>query len=327
MSFKKRLLQSLATGGTLWPDAAAFSAVPESANGSGGGPKVLLVVAHPDDESECAATIYRITHELQGTVDQVIVTNGEAGFQHAAPAQEYYRLPLAREDVGRKHLPKIRRREVLRASRILGIRETYFFDQKDTGFTFDPRIGFWNWDVQQVQAKLAALMAREEYDLVLTLLPAAETHGHHQTVAILLLQAVAEFAPEQRPGVAGVKTAASVLDLPPHFDGMPGVPLTRTSASEPVWHFDRRTPMAGHPALDYTIVVNWAIAEHKSQGMFQMLMGRNRFECFWLFEIGGARGRRGWDNFLRRIDGPLPDQERENSASELRGRAYARMGI
>ncbi len=44
--------------------------------------KVLLVVAHPDDESECAAFLYHVTHELGGVVDQVVVTNGEAGTQY-----------------------------------------------------------------------------------------------------------------------------------------------------------------------------------------------------------------------------------------------------
>jgi LmbE family N-acetylglucosaminyl deacetylase len=332
MNFKNRFLRCLATGGTLWPDAASFSPLPELANSASRGPKVLLVVAHPDDESECAATVYRITHELGGTVDQVIVTSGEAGFQHAVPAQEYYQLPLAREDVGRKHLPKIRRREVLRASRILGIRDTYFFNQKDTGFTFDPQIGFWNWDVQQVQAKLVALIAREEYDLVLTLLPAPETHGHHQTVAILLLDAVAEFPPEQRPGLLGVKTAASEDELPLHFDGVLGLARTRTTTRKPAWCFDRRTPIEDHSALDYTIVVNWVIAEHKSQGMFQMEIGRRPLECFWLFEISGARGRSRWDDFLGSIgrrsnDGPLPQAEHVTPTRELRGHAYARVGI
>ncbi len=328
MTFKNRVLRSLATGGTLWPEAAAFTPVPEYAdNVARRGPKVLLVVAHPDDESECAAVLYRITRELEGTVDQVIVTNGEAGFQHATPAQEYYQLPLTREDVGRKHLPEIRRREVLRASRILGIRNTYFFNQKDTGFTFDPRIGFGNWNIQEVRAALAALIASEEYDLVLTLLPVPETHGHHQTVASVLLETIAEFPPEQRPAVLGVRTAAEEKDLQFRFEGVPGVPLTRVTTSEPAWRFDRRAPLGGHPMLDHSIVVNWVIAEHKSQGMFQMEMARRHFECFWLFEISGAGGRSRWGKFLRLLDRPLPEQERSTPAVELQGLVYAHLGI
>ena len=40
--------------------------------------------------------------------------------------------------------------------------------------------------------------------------------------------------------------------------------------------------------LDYQIVVNWVIAEHKSQGLFQMDSGKHDLEEFWLFEISGA---------------------------------------
>jgi hypothetical protein len=43
--------------------------------------RVLLVVAHPDDEYEVAGTVYRISKELSGTVDQVIITDGEAGYR------------------------------------------------------------------------------------------------------------------------------------------------------------------------------------------------------------------------------------------------------
>jgi LmbE family N-acetylglucosaminyl deacetylase len=324
MGLKNRILRSLATGGTLWPEAAAFSPVPEWTDRDCERPlKVLLVVAHPDDESECAAVLYRITHEFGGVVDQVVVTNGEAGFQHAAPAQAYYQLHLTREDVGRRHLPKIRRQEVLRASQILGIRNTYFWDQKDTGFTFDFRDGLHAWDAAWVRNALVDLMNREEYDLVLTLLPTADSHGHHQTVAILVLQAVSEFAPEQRPAVVGVKTATLDEDVPARFDGLSGFPLTRASTREPAWRFDRRTPMRGHSELDYSIVVNWVIAEHKSQGMFQMEFGRRPFEYFWLFDIGIAGGHSRWDRFVKLAGSSGRREEPPLRPREFRGRVYA----
>jgi LmbE family N-acetylglucosaminyl deacetylase len=149
--------------------------------------KVLLVVAHPDDESECAAVLYRITHELGGAVDQVVVTNGEAGTQYSAPAQAYYGLHLSEEASGRKRLARLRRKEALRAGQILGIRHNYFLDQKDTGFTFDPLEGLQAWNIELVQRELVRLLEREKYDLVLVLLPSPGTHGHHQTVAQVTL--------------------------------------------------------------------------------------------------------------------------------------------
>jgi hypothetical protein len=33
--------------------------------------------------------------------------------------------------------------------------------------------------------------------------------------------------------------------------------------------------------------VNWVIAEHKSQGLFQNDYSREEYEQFWLFEVSG----------------------------------------
>ena len=292
----QRLLRSLATGAPLWPHETTFESQQEPTF------KVLLVVAHPDDESECAAVLYRITHELGGAVDQVVVTNGEAGRQYSAPAEAYYGLSLSEGTSGRKRLARLRREEVLRASQILGIRHNYFFDQKDTGFTFDPLEGFHAWNIELVQQELFTLLRRERYDLVLVLLPAADTHGHHQTVAQVTLEAVANLEPRDRPAVLGTRTVTSETGLPESFSELDGFPLTRTTSSQPAWTFDRRTPLKCHHALDYSIVVNWVIAEHKSQGSFQMEYGRRTQENFWLFEVGGPYGVARWRNFLHRVE-------------------------
>ena len=77
------------------------------------GLKILLVVAHPDDEYVVAATVYRITHELNGTVDQFTITNGEGGFRYSQLAESIYGVQLTNEATGRTLLPAIRRRETL----------------------------------------------------------------------------------------------------------------------------------------------------------------------------------------------------------------------
>ena len=46
------------------------------------GPHVLVVMAHPDDESTFSVTLYKIVKEQHGTVDLFIITNGEAGFKY-----------------------------------------------------------------------------------------------------------------------------------------------------------------------------------------------------------------------------------------------------
>jgi N-acetylglucosamine malate deacetylase 2 len=292
--------QSLAAGATMWPDpaAAAYSPVfPEEESRV----KALLVVAHPDDESECAAFIYRITHELGGIVDQIVVTNGEGGHQYSGLAEAYYGVPLQPGTDGRKTLAKIRRKELIRAGRILGIRHNYFLDQRDTGPTLDPAEAFGGWDTARVKQELLALLNLEKYDLVLLLLPTSDTHGHHKTVAALALEVLSSLDPGERPAALGVQTVTAEAGSPESFSELDGYPVTRTVSPEPVWSFDRKTLLASHRAGDYSIVVNWVIAEHKSQGLFQMEYGRRTHETFWLFEASGRSGAARWKQFSQLI--------------------------
>jgi N-acetylglucosamine malate deacetylase 2 len=302
----EKLLKAFATGATLWPDAAAYSLAGSDAWTAQEQPrlKVLLVVAHPDDESECAAAIYRITHELGGIVDQVIVTDGQSGSEYSGPGATYYHGGSDVDRVNGKRLARIRRNEAARAGRILRIRRQYFFGQKDAGFTFDPHDGVRAWDVTTVRGELQRLIERENYDLVLTLLPTDDTHGHHKTVAALVLDAAAEVPRDSHPAVLGVQAINPEPEDPPIFSGLEGFPATRPLTREPAWIVNRKTPLPSHIALDYSIFVNWVIAEHKSQGLFQMEFGRKSHECFWLFEISaqseGARER--WRKFVALLD-------------------------
>ena len=99
--------------------------------------RVLIVTAHPDDESGFAATVYKITHELGGAVDLAVITNGEAGYKYSSLAESYYHLKLTNEETGRKYLPTIRKKELMLAGDIIGIGKYFFFDQQDNHFTLD----------------------------------------------------------------------------------------------------------------------------------------------------------------------------------------------
>jgi LmbE family N-acetylglucosaminyl deacetylase len=306
--FQKQLFMALGISASISPEAAALGSLFEENSRL----KVLLVVAHPDDESECAAVVYRITHEMSGTVDQIVVTNGEAGHQYSAPARAYYRLPVS-EEAWRRQWMRIRRRELTEAGRILGIRNHYFLGQRDTGVTLDPGEGLRAWNVKWIQLELLGLLEREKYELVVVLLPTTDTHGHHQTVALLTLQAIAGLEAQDRPAALGVRTYDSE-QFPKDFRGLEEYPLTRTAAAKPVWGFDRRTPLGCHSALDYSIVVNWVIAEHKSQGAFQMEFSRRTHEYFWLFDACGAAGATRWRRFLQMVE---PGSRRATSSEEV----------
>lgn len=250
--------------------------------------KALIVVAHPDDEYAFAATTYRLVRELGWVADQVIVTNGEAGYRYSALAEAVYGVALSRESDGRAHLPAIRKEEAVRAGKILGIRRHYFLDQKDLGFATDAASAdSSNWDRGRVLSAISGLLERERYDAVFTLLPTAETHGHHRAATLLALEATARLPQDQRPLFFGVEARSKSDTAALRFAGLPSQPLTSTVSAEPVLVFDRTTSFGYRNALDYQIVVNWVIAEHKSQGLFQKDYGADQLEQFWLFGVSG----------------------------------------
>ncbi len=243
--------------------------------------KLLIAVAHPDDEYACAATTYRLVRELGWTADQLVVTNGESGYRYATLAEVVYGANLTRDPDGRDRLAAIRKQEAVRAGKILGIRQHYFLDEKDLGFDTDASsAGTTNWDRAHVRAALDELLAREQYDAVFTLLPTPETHGHHRAATLLALEAVAAMPASERPLTLGVE-ARSKAEGPAKFQG-----------ATPLLVFDRTAHFGFRDALNYQIVVNWVIVEHKSQGLFQTECGKSDSEQFWLFEENGPDGIR-----------------------------------
>ena len=251
-------------------------------------PKLLIVVAHPDDEYTFAATTYRLVRELGWIADQVVITNGEAGYRYAALAETVYGTKLAREDEGRAHLPAIRKEEVLRAGKILGVRRHYFLDQRDSGFASNAaEADAGNWGRARISHFLKGLLTHERYDAILTLLPTQETHGHHRAATILTLEAVAALGDDERPLVFGAEADSEDEGT----RAFAGLSLTATIDAQPAIVFDRNASFGYRNALNYQIVVNWVIAEHKSQGLFQTDAGKHEFERLWLFEVSGKDAR------------------------------------
>jgi hypothetical protein len=141
-----------------------------------------------------------------------------------------------------------------------------------------------------VRRRLTQIMERGAYDLVFGLLPFPDTHGHHQAATILALEAARALQADRRPVVLGgfpCEFDGRVL----HFDELTGHPVTRVSSGEPLARFDRTQKVGLDDRLDYRIVANWVIAEHKSQGTMQLLMNRGEVECYWYFDANGDAGR------------------------------------
>ena len=176
--------------------------------------------------------------------------------------------------MGVRTLAAIRKEEALRAGKMLGIRHHYFLDQRDLGFDTDAASAeSGNWDRARIRSFLSGLLANERYDAIFTLLPTAETHGHHRAATVLALETVAHLPDGHRPLIFGAIHGPRPT-LRSLSQSSPAQPLTRTVDPAPVITFHRDSSFGYRNALNYQIVVNWVIAEHKSQGLFQKRLRR-----------------------------------------------------
>jgi LmbE family N-acetylglucosaminyl deacetylase len=248
--------------------------------------RVLIVTAHPDDDVAFAATVYKITHDLGGKVDLALVTNGEAGYKYSTLGDVFYGIELTEEKVGREHLPTIRKRELMNGGAIIGIRNYYFLEQQDNAYTLDVDSVFRHvWDVAGTRERLKEIIEKGGYHYIFCMLPVPETHGHHKGASILALEASQQLPATRRPIVLGGSVRDTTDTTAMTFRGLPGHPLTTLSPGAPSFAFDRTTKFGFRDRLDYRIVVNWLIAEHKSQGTMQLAMNSGEIETFWYFDL------------------------------------------
>jgi LmbE family N-acetylglucosaminyl deacetylase len=249
--------------------------------------RALIVVAHPDDESCMTATVYEITHNLGGSVDQLVITNGEGGYRYSLLAESYYGVALTDEAVGRAALPEIRKRELLEAGRILGIANHFFLDQRDLRYTLDiDEVLNQHWEKGVVLPEVERRIEGGNYDFVLTLFPSPDTHGGHKAATLTALNAVQQMT-GRRPVVLGCQDARAGDAQPLSWEGF-------QSAQHPfkvlpqVYTTDRNVKFGFKDALSYQVIVGWEVAAHKSQGAFQSNPNRTDLEEFAVLESGAT---------------------------------------
>jgi len=251
-------------------------------------PRVLIVTAHPDDESGCAATVYKITHELGGTADLAVITNGEAGYKYSTLANSIYGTELTNEEVGRKELPHIRKKELMAGGSWIGITNYFFFDQLDTYYTLDAdTVLSMVWDVAWVKERLSKIIRDGNYDFVFTMVPTEETHGHHKAAGIIALQTVQALANKNVPVPVVLGMAGGRIDSTKPYTQYRGVAVTARDENAPIFEVDLLKKFGYNNKLDYRIIVNWLIAEHKSQGTMQTYMNIGTKENFIFFAMNG----------------------------------------
>lgn len=244
--------------------------------------KVLIVTAHPDDDALFSGTVYKITHNLGGKVDLCLVTNGEGGYKYSTLAESIYGLELTDEEVGRKNLPEIRKKELESGCAIVGIKNFFYLNQKDHRYTTNVHeiMDSTVWDISFVKRRLKEIIEAGKYDYIFCLIPVPTTHAHHASASILALTVVSEMPLETRPVVLGGTMSNKGDTAKFSFTGLPDYPVTKIDENPAIFTFDRTMPFGFQDRLNYKIIANWVIAEHKSQGTMQLLMNQGDYEKY-----------------------------------------------
>jgi LmbE family N-acetylglucosaminyl deacetylase len=255
-------------------------------------PKVLVVTAHPDDETGFSVTLFKITHELRGIVDMAVMTDGGGGFADSQLGALYYGLNLTDSLVAPTHLPMLRKQEILDAGKIMGVRNIYFMEQPDDWYTLDPQpyISGKNWEIPYVERRLDKLLADRDYDFVITMLPHAGQHGHHKTSVILALRAVQRFKGTHKPIIiAG--SPMSATSKPIDYTQLEGFPETKINPQSPTFTLNRAFRFKENDKVSYKIVADWVISAYKSQGAIQENgIHKTDFEVYRFYDINDPKG-------------------------------------
>ena len=258
-----------------------------SVNAIAQGPKVLIVTAHPDDETMFPVVVFKITHELKGSADLALLTDASGGF-NGIVASSYFGMNMLDSTVGRKNLPRIRKQEMKASGEILGVKNYFFFDQRDDFYNRDekPYLQGKRWNMAYVERRLDSILTTGNYDYVFCLIPHEGQHAHHKTASLSALRAVQRYKGPKKPIVLGGQSQNKGSEF--RFSELAGYPESRVSPTAPVFAFDRSYGFGEDNKHSYMIVADWVKAAHKTQsGDMNQAMHRGDLETFWYFALNG----------------------------------------
>ncbi len=88
-----------------------------------------------------------------------------------------------------------------------------------------------------------------------------------------------------------------------------GIGTANVRTDIPLFIFDRTEALDPSARLNYQIVVNWLIAEHRTQGTMQLLMNMGDIERFWFFEANDPAQLERTAVLFERLAEPIFEQE------------------
>lgn len=167
---------------------------------------ILLVVAHPDDDTLVTSYLARAIFDQHKRVAVVYCTRGDSGSN--SESREHARaLGLVREIEGR------------RAMAALGITNVWFLDGRDTA-SQNLLVSLANWPSASVLEQLVRIFRLTQPEVVMTWLPssvAGENHGDHQAAGVLTTQA---FDMAGDPAAFAYQIAAPIRQFENALEGM-----------------------------------------------------------------------------------------------------------
>ncbi len=138
---------------------------------------ILLIVAHPDDETGASAYLAKLLDQHK-RIEVVYLTHGEAGHNNMGPERG-------------PSLGAVRETEVRHALAMLGIDNVWFLDGRDTP-SQNVLQSLANWRNGQALEEVVRMVRLTRPEVIITWLPGffiGENHGDHQASGVLSTEA------------------------------------------------------------------------------------------------------------------------------------------
>jgi LmbE family N-acetylglucosaminyl deacetylase len=167
---------------------------------------ILVVVAHPDDDTVVSSYLARAVSDQHKRVAVVYCTRGDSG-SNSAGREHARALGLVREIEGRKALSR------------LGITNVWFLEGRDTA-SQDVLLSLASWPSASVLEQVVRIVRVTRPEVVFTWLPssvAGENHGDHQASGVIATEA---FDMAGDPTVFPSQLAAPIRQFENAFEGL-----------------------------------------------------------------------------------------------------------